>query len=78
MSYFRSPQTTSEKRANVALEAEQAFAAINIKCRIRTKGTSSRLADIRDDIQMAKKTKKKTYSQARKAREIEKGRLLAA
>lgn len=77
-SYHRSPKTTNEKRGNAAYRSMARETGLKIKGRLRTKGTSSRLACLLDDIEKGVKRPKKSYSAARKAKEREKGRLLAA
>lgn len=78
--YIRHPKTTSEKRANASFVAEKY--RHKIKGRVRTKGTCSRLVCIYDDIENAamndKYHGKRNHSAARKAKEREKGRRLAA
>jgi hypothetical protein len=78
--YLRHPKTANEKRANASFKADKN--GHKIKGRVRTKGTSSRLTDVYDDIASGAVTNKhrdkQNYSAARKAKEIEKGRQLAA
>ncbi len=78
--YLRRPKTTGEKRANASFTVEKR--GHKIKGRLRTKGTSSRLSDVYDDIVSGavvnKHRGKQTHSAARKMKEREKGRLLAA
>lgn len=82
MGYFRHPKTTGEKRANAALNVDKEGRYIQVKARLRNRNTRSRLADLYDDIKVAanqdKSRGKATHSAARKAKEREKGRLLAA
>lgn len=79
---FRRPKTTSEKRANAALKVDEDTRQVKVKARVRTGKTRSRLADFYDDIEVAANHNsyrgKRNYSGARKAKELEKGRLLAA
>ena len=78
--YFCHPKTASEKRANGSFKADKRD--YKIKGRIRTKGTCSRLADVWDDKPCGAFTNKylgkRNHSAARKAKEREKGRQLAA
>ena len=79
---LRRPKTASEKRANAALKVDEDIHHVKVKARVRTRKTRSRLADFYDDIEVAANHNrhhgKRDFSGARKAKEIEKGRLLAA
>lgn len=82
MSYFRRPKTTSEKRANAAFKADRELYDFRVKTRVRNRNTRNRLADHYDDIVPVayydKSRGKPSHSQARKANQLEKGRLWAA
>ena len=79
---LRHPKTTSEKRANAALKVDEGAGHVKVKARVRTGKTRSRLADFYDDIEVAANHNiyrgKRNFSDARKAKEREKVRLLAA
>jgi len=79
---LRHPQTTNEKRANAAYLVDEEIQASGVKARLRDRKSRKRLASRHEDKCVAaaqnKYYRKQTHSIARKAKELEKGRLLAA
>ncbi len=79
---LRHPQTTNEKRANAAYLVDEEIKDNRVKARLRDRKSRNRLTSVYDDKCVAasqnKYYRKQTHSTARKAKEREKSRLLAA
>lgn len=79
---LRHPKTASEARANAAFKVDADMQEYGVKARLRGRKTRNRLASLYDDVYVSayldKYYGKQTHSAARKQKEREKGRLLAA